>query len=165
MSDYPLLYIDADSCPRQLRTIILKAVQKRQISALFVADRPLNDVIELENSLGSSLIRMHVVTPGDDSADDYLVQQAQSGTLAITRDIPLADRLVEKDLTVIDDRGNVYTKESVKERLSLRNMMSDLRELGIFVEKTKPMGRKEIKAFSDALDRHLTRLITKQTKQ
>lgn len=149
------IYVDADSCPRQLRTIILKAVKNRGVRALFVADRPLSDVLELENSL-QELVTMLVIESGDDATDDVLVKMAISGSIAITRDIPLASRLVEKGVVVLDDRGNTYTKENIQERLSIRNVMSELRDYGLFVEQTKPLGPKEIKLFANALDRQLT---------
>ncbi|WP_422481330.1 YaiI/YqxD family protein [Pleomorphochaeta sp. DL1XJH-081] len=158
------LYVDADSCPRQLRTIILKAVVKRRVSSIFAADRPLPDVVALEKKGlldpdGIPLVKMIVVEKGDDSADDLLVELGGEGALAITRDIPLATRLAELGMVVIDDRGGSYTKETVKERLSMRNLMTELREYGVFVEKTRPMGPRDIQAFANALDRELTRML------
>jgi uncharacterized protein YaiI (UPF0178 family) len=108
---------------------------------------------------GKALVRMIVVEKGDDSADDLLVELGGEGALAITRDIPLATRLAELGMVVLDDRGGTYTKETVRERLSMRNMMTELREYGVFVEKTKPMGPREIQAFANALDRELTRML------
>ncbi|MGI6432254.1 MAG: DUF188 domain-containing protein [Sphaerochaetaceae bacterium] len=154
----PLLLVDADSCPKPQRAIILKAALKRNIPTLFVADRSLPDVIEAQHP---EIVSMLVVEKGDDSADDTLVTYAKQGfgLLAITRDMVLADRLVELNLTVIDDRGGVYTKDNMKERLSLRNLMTDLREQGIYAQKTRPLGPKEIQGFANALDRELTRLV------
>ncbi len=157
----PQLFVDADSCPKALRAIILKSVNKRKITAVFVADRVLQDVVKVENK--THLARMIVVEKGDDSADDAIVSLAQKGALAITRDVILADRLAEKGLTVLDDRGGVFTRENVKERLSVRNMMSELRDYNIYVEKTKPMSPKEIQLFANAFDRELTKIL--QAKQ
>lgn len=159
-----ILYVDADSCPRNLRSIILKAVMKRHVPALFAADRPLPDVLaamekKKTDGNGYPLVHMAVVQKGDDSADDRLVALSRDGALAVTRDIPLATRLAERGMVVLDDRGGVYTKETVRERLSMRNMMTELRECGVFVEKTKPMGPRDVQAFSNALDRELTRIL------
>ncbi len=158
--DHVHLFVDADSCPRQVRAIILKAVEKRGVSALFAADRPLKDVLEVEqrNIRDPFLIRMSVVEKGDDSADDYLVSIASAGSLAVTRDVPLAARLVEKGLTVLDDRGGLFTSNNVKERLSLRNAMMEFREMMIFDQKNKPVTAREIQKFANALDRELTKL-------
>lgn len=168
------LYVDADSCPKPLRAIILKAVMKRSLRAYFVADRPLKDVqlsyeehtaelregIEKEERLQiKSPITMVVVEPGSDSADQWIVDHSSEGALAITRDIILADRLVSNGLTVLDDRGGVFTKENIAERLSIRNMMTSLREAGVFAEKHKPMSAKEIREFSSAFDREITKAL------
>ncbi len=153
------LLVDADSCPRRLRTIILKAVKNRQIEALFVADRPLSDV---EEAKSDAPVEMVVVPAGDESADNYLVEQAKEGFLAITRDIPLANRLTQKGVVVLDDRGGVFTDDNIGERLSLRNLMTDFREQGLFIEQTKPLSHKEIQLFANALDRELTRLLNQK---
>lgn len=156
-----IIFVDADSCPKPLRAIMLKAVIKRNIPTVFVADRELPDVLKIERSHQKHpfLVKMVIVEKGDDSADDALVEICRSGALAVTRDVILADRLAEKGVTVLDDRGGVYTAENVKERLSIRNMMSELREADIYVEKTKPMGPKEVQLFANALDREITKII------
>ncbi len=140
--------------------ILLKAVTKRKVPAIFVADRPLKDVLEVEKTSPSDpfLVRMIVVEKGDDSADDYLVASAVSGALSVTRDVILADRLVEKGLTVLDDRGGLFTENNVKERLSVRNAMKEFRDMQIFDQKNKPVSPKEIQKFANALDRELTKL-------
>jgi len=154
------LFVDADSCPRQVRAILLKAIQKRRVPAIFVADRSLKDVMEVENQETQQpfLIKMVVVEKGDDSADDFLVENALSGALAVTRDVILADRLVQKGLTVLDDRGGIFTENNVKERLSLRNAMTEFRDMQIFDQKNKPVNARDIQKFANALDRELTKL-------
>ncbi len=156
-----IIFVDADSCPKPLRAIMLKAVVRRNIPTVFVADRVLPDVVKVEKSHQKHpfLVKMVIVEKGDDSADDALVEIATPGSLAVTRDVILADRLAVNGVTVLDDRGGVYTSENVKERLSIRNMMSELREYNIYVEKTKPMGPKEVQLFANALDREITKIL------
>jgi len=157
------LYVDADACQKNLRAIILKAIVRRKIPALFAADRSLADVdavVKAGHQLedGYPLVQMAIVPKGDDSADDFLVEHSHEGAIAVTRDIILAARLAERGMVVLDDRGGVFTKETVKERLSVRNMMTELRDYGIFAERTRPMGPREIQGFSNAMDRELTKL-------
>jgi hypothetical protein len=171
------VYVDADSFLKQMREVVLRAAQKRNLDITFVADRNLKDVLLakekhtaqlrkqalIENSdidaeslkTIKSKIDMIIVQSDSDSADDKIVELANSGDLAITHDIPLIDRLTEKGVLVLDDRGNIFTDKNIKERLSIRNAMTELRSYGINVEKTKKMGVKEIKAFSDAFSRTL----------
>ena len=56
-----------------------------------------------------------------DSADNYIFNQADTKDLVITRDIVFADRLVAKDVKVINDQGREFTKENIKEILADRN--------------------------------------------
>ncbi|MGE4583851.1 MAG: DUF188 domain-containing protein [Sphaerochaeta sp.] len=174
------VYVDADSCPTNIRSIILKAVMRHNLPSYFVADRPLKDVqkayqdhtkqlreaararIEAgDDNLRAikSRLCMVVVAPGMDSADDWIAEHCTAPAFAITHDIPLADRLVEQGITVLDDRGNTFTKENMAQRLSIRNAMKEFREMGVFAEKHAKVGPKQIKAFSDAFDTLLTSLL------
>lgn len=174
------LYVDADSCPKNLRQIILKAVMRHNLEAYFVADRNLKDVQvayqqhteqlrkqmkehdtvdELELRKIKSSIKSIVVEPGADSADDWIVEHASLPAFAVTHDIPLASRLVAKGLTVLDDRGKTYTQENMASRLSIRNAMTEFREMGIFSERHASFSPKQVKAFSDAFDSLLTSLL------
>jgi len=143
------IWIDADSCPRPIRAIIMKAATRLEVVTVFVADRNLADC-------NGSFVRMQVVKPGMDSADSWIVEQVKDGDLCISRDIILASKLVEKGSIVIDDRGAKYTSENIAERLSVRNMMTDFRESGIFSEKTKPMTPKDIQSFANMFDKEIT---------
>ncbi|MDT4763145.1 DUF188 domain-containing protein [Sphaerochaeta sp. PS] len=174
------LYVDADSCPKNLRTILLRCIVKNNYAAFFVADRPLKDVqtayeehtvqlrkqaeqngVEDVRSVKSQIVSV-VVEADMDSADNWIVEHATPPCLAITHDIPLAARLIEKGIPVIDDRGGVFTPENMAQRLSIRNAMKEFREMGIFSEKHKSMGPKETKAFSDTLNAMLHKLTVKQ---
>jgi uncharacterized protein YaiI (UPF0178 family) len=75
----------------------------------------------------------------------------------ITRDVPLAKRLVEKGASVLDDRGRVFTNDNINETLSLRNFTVSLAENGLGIERKALYGKKELKSFADSLDKILTR--------
>jgi uncharacterized protein YaiI (UPF0178 family) len=83
---------------------------------------------------------------------------ALPGDIVVTRDIPLAERLVEKNVTVMDDRGRVYSRENIRERLSLRNFVVGLARNGLDPERSGVYGKKELKAMADSLDRLLAKL-------
>lgn len=166
------LYIDADSLPKAHRKIVLNRIMKENILSYFAADRTLPDVEEAKALHTSQLrapfkdklekselrkikstINMIVVETGANSADDKLVEIAIAPGLAITHDIPLAARLLEKGIKVIDDRGNELTSENINERLSIRSVMADFREMGIFDEKTKRFDDRTINDFANSFDR------------
>jgi len=146
------IWIDADSFPRRLRNIVKKAATRTRVQAVFVSDRKLLDV-------KGSFVENIVVPHGSGRADEEMVERVQAGDLAITRDIPLAARLVDRGALVIDDRGKLYTPENIRERLSLRHAMEGFRMAGINLEGSSPPGEKEIRNFAGALDRELTRLL------
>jgi len=99
------------------------------------------------------------VDGGPDVADRYIAENALSGDVAVTADIPLAALLVPKGVVVIDPRGEVYTAESIGERLSVRNFMDGLRGAGVETGGHAAYGAREKQAFANALDRALTRAL------
>jgi uncharacterized protein YaiI (UPF0178 family) len=145
------IFVDADSCPRPARELIVRVSARRGIRAVFAANRPIPGL--------SGGAVMEICSPAADSADDRIVELARPGDLAVTRDIPLALRLVEAAILVMDDRGQVYTAENIRERLSIRNFMVGLAENGLRGERTAVYGAREQKALADSLDRVLTRLL------
>jgi uncharacterized protein len=150
------IWVDADSCPVRIREIICKASLKRNIPAVFVANReiPLPEY----NPEKPGTIERVVVSAGEGAADKYILENGQSGDLFITRDIPLAAELVEKGHKALNDRGVLYTEENVRERLSMRNFMTEMRQSGIQLEFHGKIGKKEIYDFSNAFDRELQKL-------
>ena len=146
------IWIDADSFPRRLRNIVKKAAVRTKVKAVFISDRKLLDV-------KGSFVENIVVPHGSGRADEEMVERVQPGDLAITRDIPLAARLVDRGALVIDDRGRTYTADNIRERLSIRHAMEGFRMAGINLEGSNPPGEKEIRLFAGTLDRELTRLL------
>jgi uncharacterized protein len=141
--------VDADSCPRQVRAILVKAARNRGVSTVFTADRNLPDC-------RGDYVAMNIVEPGLDSADSWIINHAVPGDLCVTRDMLLAAKLVELGCTVLDDRGGRFTAENMAERLSIRNVMTDFREAGIFSERNRPITARDVQLFANALDRELT---------
>ncbi|MGD9683539.1 MAG: YaiI/YqxD family protein [Candidatus Obscuribacterales bacterium] len=144
------IWVDADACPVALREIISRAAHKRQIDAIFVT----NSELRVPESPFISVVR---VEGGPDRADDYIAEQAEAGDLAITQDIPLAHRLVDKDVLVIEQRGVLLTRENIGERLSIRDFMQDLRDAGLQSGGPSPFGEKEKRAFAATFDRVVTK--------
>jgi uncharacterized protein YaiI (UPF0178 family) len=105
-----------------------------------------------------------IVVPGPDAADDRIVESASAGDIAVTRDLPLAERLVDKGLVVLNDRGDVFTSENVRERRSLRDRAAELRAAGIAPgsDRRRSWGAHEMKKFADAFDRELTRALKRE---
>ena len=146
------IFVDADSCPPRVREIVAAAAAREGIEAVFAANRqiPLPD---------EEVITMVTVPAGEGEADAFIVNESIPGDLAVTRDIPLAAELVEKGITVLNDRGEVYDRNNIRERLSIRDLMKDFREAGIMPDAQKSFSMKDIRLFANAFDRELRKLI------
>ena len=95
------------------------------------------------------------MTAGFDVADNRIVQEVQSGDLVITADIPLAAEVVEKGGFALNPRGELYTRENVRERLAMRDLMTELRDTGVETGGPSAIGKSERQAFANQLDRFL----------
>ncbi|MDR1930082.1 MAG: DUF188 domain-containing protein [Treponema sp.] len=147
-----IILVDADSCPKQARELVMRAAERTQTRAYFAANRPIPGIT-------GDFARILVCPAGEGSADNCLTELAGRGDLAVTRDLPLAARLLEKGASVVDDRGRIYTAENIRERLSLRDFTVGLAEKGFEFERTACYGKRELKAFADSFDRLLTGLL------
>ena len=89
------------------------------------------------------------------AADNAILEKANIGDLVVTRDIPLAARLIEKNIRVINDRGLCFSKENIAELLKERDLSMQMAALGIQTggKKKKSYGQKELTAFSQCLDK------------
>lgn len=141
------IWVDADSCPKRVRDIVIRAADKRSVRARFVSKQDAG--VETAGNVES------VVT--EDDPDEIIVSGAEAGDLVVTRDIPLAARLVEQDVIVLNTRGEVYDRENVRERLSERDFMFEFRSSAAFSEPGRKHGAKEVGAFANAFDRELSK--------
>ena len=142
------IWVDADSCPVEVRQIIIRFAKRLQLKTYFVANR-------LISAPKSELFEMILADSSPDAADNIIVAKIASNDIAITRDIPLANRLVEKQITVINDRGTLFTPENIREKLSMRNFNKTLYENGLLSEKNSSFGKKEANLFANCLDREI----------
>ncbi|MDR0322817.1 MAG: DUF188 domain-containing protein [Treponema sp.] len=142
------ILVDADSCPKAARDLVLRRAAKLNLRIIFAANRPIP---------GSDAMEMEICSGKENSADDRIVELAEKGDLAVTRDVPLAKRLVEKDVFALDDRGRTFNKENINEILSLRNFTVGLADNGLGIERTANYGKKELKTFADSLEKLLAK--------
>ncbi len=145
------IWIDADSCPVQIRNIVAKASEKRGIRLVLAANR---EIPVKKHKFVESVI----VPAGADSADKYIFENCREGDLVITRDIPFASSLVEKGIHVINDRGEEFSKENIGERLSMRNFMLEMRVSGLKINEEKSFSNKEVQLFANTFDKVITKL-------
>lgn len=143
------IWVDADACPNVIKEILFRAAERVQLPLTLVANKPLR-------TPPSSFIKSVQVAEGFDVADDHIVQQIQSGDLVITADIPLAAEVIEKGAHALNPRGSFYTRDNIKERLTMRDFMDELRGSGIMTGGPKALNQSDRQAFANQLDRFLT---------
>lgn len=146
------IWVDADAAPRDVKDIVARAALRLQIPTMLVANQ------RLETPANNPFVHSVRVAGGPDVADDHIAEHAEPGDLAITADIPLASRLVEKGVKTLDPRGTEYTRENIGERLSIRDFMDQLRSTGVETGGPSSYGATDKQAFASAFDRVLTRL-------
>jgi hypothetical protein len=146
------IWIDADACPRVIKEILFRASERLQVPVCLVANK---DLARHANRLVESV----VVKDGFDVADDYIVEHAAPEDLVITADIPLAARIVANGGVALDPRGELYTEENVGERLSIRDLMMELRSGGLVQGGPAQFSMTDRQRFASSLDRLLTRML------
>ncbi|MBI5498535.1 MAG: YaiI/YqxD family protein [Deltaproteobacteria bacterium] len=142
------IWIDADACPRDVKDVVFRVSERRGISVVLVANKAMH------TPRAGRVSQVHV-KGGPDVADDRIVLEAEAGDLCVTHDIPLAARLVAKRVLVIDPRGDVYNEENVRERLSVRDFLAEVRESGVITGGPASYSARDKQRFANALDRAL----------
>jgi len=145
------IWVDADACPAVIKDILYRAAQRLGVTTTLVANQSLR-------TPPSPYIKTIRVTAGFDVADQRIVALAAPGDLVITADIPLASAALDKGAHVLSPRGERYTLDNIRQRLSLRNFMDELRGSGVMTGGPAALNQTDRKSFADELDRLLTRL-------
>ncbi len=145
------IWIDADACPRVIKEIVFRASARLQMPVCLVANQDLSKA-------HTGLVTSVRVSDGFDVADDYIAEHAAPSDLVITADIPLAARIVAIGGVALDPRGELYTEENVGERLSVRDLMQELRTAGLVQGGPAQFGQADRQRFASTLDRLLTRM-------
>ena len=142
------LFIDGDAFPNLLKPIVLRAIEKQKIDTIVIANKKINIGV-------SKHIEYIIVNQGADEADDKIVEMLNINDLVITADIPLANRVIEKNAHAIDHRGAMYTQDNIKEYLAIRNLMQDIRDSGEITKGPAPFNQKDSQQFANSLNNFL----------
>ena len=148
------IWIDADACPKVIKETLYRAAERTNTVITLVANQPLTIP-------RSPYIKTLCVSAGFDVADNEIVQRVNVGDLVITADIPLAAEVIAKGAHALNPRGEMYTTDSIRARLNMRDFMDTLRASGINTGGPPPLSQAERQAFANQLDSFLTN----QTKQ
>ena len=145
------IWVDADACPKVIKDILFRVSNRKKIHVTLVANHYLQ-------TPASKLVRCIQVEQGFDVADNYIAQQVEKDDIVITADIPLAADVIEKHAIAINPRGDLYTKDNIRQRLGVRNMMEELRSSGVQTGGPDAFSQKDQQAFANQLDRLLAKV-------
>lgn len=143
------IWVDADACPRVIKDILFRAAERTGVALTLVANQPMA-IPRLEN------IRSLRVASGFDVADNAILRMLAAGDLVITADIPLAAEAVAAGAQALNPRGELYTRDNIRDHLSMRDFMDGLRETGIETGGPNPFNPGDRQAFANQLDRLLS---------
>lgn len=146
------VWVDADACPKPIKEILYRAVERVRIRLTLVANRRLRIP-------RSPYLHVLQVPRGFDEADRRIVELMRPGDLVVTGDIPLAATVVENGGHALGPRGEEFTDDNIRERLAMRDLMDHLRSTGLDTGGPAALGKSDRQAFANGLDRLLTRLL------
>ena len=144
------IWVDADACPKVIKEILFCAAERRQIPLTLVANKLLYCPL-------SKVIRALQVPAGFDVADNKIVELTEAGDLVVTADIPLAAGVIAKGGHALNPRGELYTQDTIRERLTMRDFMDVLRSSGVETGGPAALSQSDRQAFANQLDRFLAR--------
>jgi uncharacterized protein YaiI (UPF0178 family) len=136
------IYVDADACP--VKEEVYKVARRYGMHVAVVANAALRVPAD-------SLIAL-VVRPGFGTADDWIAEQAGTGDVVVTADIPLAARCLANKALVLDPKGRALTDNDIGSALAIRDLMDELRQSGTVTGGPAPMTPKDRSRFLSKLD-------------
>ena len=138
------IFVDADACP--VKEEIFRVATRCGLKVILVSNSPLRFP-------RSPLFESVVVARGQfDGADDWIVAQIGDTDIAVTADIPLAARCLEKGARALDAKGRVYSPDSIGDALASRELMAHLRAMGELGGGPPPFTARDRSTFLQRLD-------------
>jgi uncharacterized protein YaiI (UPF0178 family) len=138
-----LIYVDADACP--VKEEVYRVARRYGIKVHVVSNAPLRVPPE-------DLIELVVVPGGFDAADDWIAARVGQGDIAVTADIPLAERCLGRGARVLGPKGLEFTEGAIGDALATRALLDMLRQSGSFGGGPAPFARADRSRFLSKLD-------------
>jgi uncharacterized protein YaiI (UPF0178 family) len=113
------IYVDADACP--VKAEVEKVATRHELQVHIVSNGGIRP-------RPHPLIHTVIVEAGADAADDWIAEHIQTNDIAITADILLAGRCIEKGAHVLRPNGDAFTPENIGVAKGMRELQRHLRE-------------------------------------
>lgn len=142
------IWVDADACPNVIKEILYRAAERHQRPVILVA----NQALRLPPS---RWISARQVSKGFDEADNAIVSWVQLKDIVITSDIPLAADVIAKGGQALSPRGELFHPDTIKAKLTMRDLMDTLRASGIESNGPPPLNQADRQKFANELTKLL----------
>jgi len=152
-TDTVRIFVDADACP--VKDEIYRVAERYGFKVFVVA----NSRMTIPKS---PRVELKVVSGRFDAADDWIVDEAGSGDIVVTTDIPLAARVLAKGARALDPKGRVFSPDSIGDALAAREFSAFLRDMGEQGGGPAPFTPKDRSKFLQALDTVIQSLLKAQ---
>jgi uncharacterized protein YaiI (UPF0178 family) len=137
------IYVDGDGCP--VKKEVYRVAERYELKVLVVAHVPLHVP-------STGRIERVRVKPGFGAADDWIAEHIQEDDIAVTADIPLADRCLKRGARVVAPDGRLFTEAMIGEALASRELMDQLRQMGEVTGGPRPFAPTDRSRFLSRLD-------------
>src|ERR1700755_413067 len=114
------IFVDGDACP--VKAEVAKVAVRHGLAVTIVSNGGLRPS-------ANPLLRNVTVAEGADAADDWIAEHIGAGDIAITADIPLAARCLDKGARVLGPNGKPFTQDSIGMARGMREWNRHLREV------------------------------------
>ena len=148
------IYVDADACP--VKQEVYRVAKRYQLDVTLVANAWMR-------TPDDERIRLEVVEDSFDAADDWIVDRVSANDIVITADILLANRCIGECAQVLGPTGRRFTEENIGQALAMRELMSDLREMGTMTGGPPPFQPKDRSRFLHQLDQVVQKRISRNS--
>ena len=115
------IYVDADACP--VKEEVLRVARRHGLRVHMISNQWMR-------AAHAPSVHRVVVSDGPDAADDWIVEHIGENDIAVTRDIELAARCLEKGAMAIGPSGLPFTGDNIGMAVAMRDLTRHLRETG-----------------------------------
>lgn len=137
------IYVDADACP--VKEEVLRVARRHGLTVHLVSNR-------WHRGPDDPRINRVVVPETPGAADDWIAERIGPGDVAVTSDVPLAARCIDRKARVLGPTGRPFTDASIGMALAMRDLSAHLRETGAITGGAAPFSRQDRSRFLSALE-------------
>ncbi len=137
------IFVDGDACP--VKDEVYRVARRYAIQVFVVS----NTLLRVPPD---ALVECVVVRGGFDAVDDWIAEHIGAEDVAITADIPLAERCLRRGARVLGPKGQAFTEDAIGAALATRALLDMLRQCGVGSGGPAPFAKADRSRFLAKLD-------------